>query len=80
MRPLRAFCYKGSNIQIVGRIQKVRYNRDRDEFSPIGEATFIGIEASTPRDYLDGYAYKDLFKTDNVQAPTISKGMMLKEG
>jgi hypothetical protein len=70
---------EGSNIQIVGRIQRVRYNRDRDEFMPIGEPTFIGIAASEPRDYLNGYAYKNLFRTDNVQSPTISKGMMLKE-
>ncbi len=71
---------EGSNIQISGRIQKVRYNRDRDEFMPLGDPSFIGIYASEPRDYLDGYAYKDIFHTDNIQAPSISRGMALKEG
>lgn len=68
---------EGNNIQVVGRIQRVKYNRDRDEFLQLGDANYIAIEASTPRHYLDGYAYKDLFHSDNPQAPTISKGMRL---
>lgn len=70
---------EGSNIQIAGRIQKVKYDRDHDRFIQIGEESYICLRASTPRHYLDGYAYKDLFHTDNIQAPRISKSMRLKE-
>lgn len=71
--------YSADNIKIVGMIRRVRYNRDRDEFMPVGESKIIGIDASKPRDYLGGLAYKDIFHTDNVQVPTISKRMALKE-
>ena len=68
---------EGSNIQIAGRFQKVRFNRDRDGFDPVGEPAYIIINGSQPRDYLDGYAYKDIYHTDNIQAPTISRRMQI---
>lgn len=73
------YAQDGSGIKIVGKIQKVKYDRDRDTFYPVGDSTFIGIDGSEPRDYLGGLAYKDIFHTDNVQAPSISKGMRIKE-
>src|SRR3990172_112750 len=69
----------GSGIKIVGRIQRVKYNRGRDTFDQVGDASYIGIDGSKPRNYLGGLAYKDIFHTDNVQAPSISKSMRLKE-
>lgn len=69
---------EGSNIQIVGRIQKVKYRQDRDEFMPVGTPSIIAIEGSKPRHYLKGEAYKSLFHTDNVQAFPVSKSMKVK--
>lgn len=68
---------QGRGIHIVGKVQKVRYDRDRDTFYPIGDAGWIALDGSKPRPYLNGLAYKDIFHTDNIQSPTISKGMRI---
>lgn len=69
----------GEGIEIVGRCQRVKYREDRDEFMPIGEPSIIHIDGSSPKEYLGGLAYKDIFHTDNVHAITASKKMRLEE-
>jgi hypothetical protein len=70
---------EGSVINIVARIQKVKYRSDRDEFYPVGTPSIIALDGAMPRDYLHGLAYKDLFHTDSAQAITPSKRMRIEK-
>ena len=67
-------CYEDPSTIIIGAwISPTRYNPYKDQMEVAGEPIPLRINSSKPQKCLAGSAWKDIFKTDNVQGFTLSK-------